>query len=158
MADTTWWQLLLTGAAGGGITLAGQWLRSHQDQASVVAARRLAFEIEVINRLRPRLTVLIDKAYETREQYDHSELQYGDGSLIFDDGRPEYSAAFSNVVEEAPVILDDDTRGAVEAFVEAVQRFANGNLEWELFRQATEDVQRAIGTRVRALYGEEDKR
>lgn len=168
MSNLAWWQTLVSGAAGGAITLAGQWLRGrqevgarvtalHEERSLAKADRREAFELEVLVELRTALGVLIDEAYEMREAGDAAERQYGDASIVWEDGGQPYQEAWSGVRRGSLSVLDDPVRARIEAFLEQVKTFATGADTWGAFLDHTDEVYETLGRRIRAMYGADEE-
>jgi hypothetical protein len=159
-SSLVWWQTLVSGAVGGGITLGGQWFAArHQSQAArearvderreVRAARRDAFELTQLEELEA-VVLRMSTAIFTYRASSPQSIEIADDTP---EGA-EFHASRREMQTLAARTLDKDIREKVSALVAQAFPLAtegSGRKTFELAAQV-QTARVAIGDRIRTLY------
>lgn len=157
-----WIQTLVSGAAGGGITLLAQHLKGRQDAERAREGRRAAreesksdrreeFELLRLEEARAATPALVDAALAVRNW----RLENGLHVLPPMPTRDLFFAALRPLDSVCEVLLDKTVRGRLSAMLKEATDCALGEgTETRLFT-AVRHFEEAAGARVRSLYGEE---
>lgn len=155
-----WWQTLLSVAAGGCFTLAGQWISARQSRSSAreqrAAARteakqdrRDAYEMGQLQEVWDAIKPLVDSAVAKRR--DPCRLSDPTHAKTLQDA---FFDALRMLDSHHARILDKGIRDALKSLLQTAMLYATGQAltDTQLFK-AVSLVQERIGERLRALYG-----